>query len=74
MSETRKRIARHIQTTPGVHFNKLVRELDLAPGQVQYHLKRLLSTESVVEERLYGQTHYYPPTRYRFSGQSWLGY
>lgn len=61
MTETRKRIARCIRTTPGVHFNELVRVLDLAPGQVQYHLKQLLATESVVDERLYGQTHYYPP-------------
>ena len=61
MSETRDRIARHVHTHPGVHFNDLVRTLDLAPGQVQYHLKQLLSADSVVDEQLYGQTHYYPP-------------
>lgn len=61
MSETRERIARHVHAHPGVHFNDLVRTLDLAPGQVQYHLKRLCSAGSVVDERLYGQTHYYPP-------------
>jgi len=61
MSETRDRIDRHVHTHPGVHFNALVRTLDLALGQVQYHLKRLLSTDSVVDEQLYGQTHYYPP-------------
>ena len=61
MSETRDRIARHVHTHPGVHFNDLVRTLDLAPGQVQYHLKQLLTADSVVDEQLYGQTHYYPP-------------
>lgn len=61
MSDTRRRIARHVRTNRGVHFNELVRALDLAPGQVQYHLKRLLSAGTVVDERLYGQTHYYPP-------------
>lgn len=61
MSETRQRVARWIRATPGVHFNELVRTLDLAPGQVQYHLKRLRAAESIVEERLYGRTHYYPP-------------
>jgi predicted transcriptional regulator len=61
MTETREQIARCIRTTPGIHFNELVRTLDLAPGQVQYHLKRLRSTDSVIEERLYGQTHYYSP-------------
>jgi len=60
VNETRKRIARHIYTHPGVHFSGLVRRLDLAPGQVQYHLKRLCSAESIVDEQLYGQTHYYP--------------
>ena len=33
MSEQRARIARYVSATPGVHFNALVRELSLAPGQ-----------------------------------------
>ena len=61
MNETRNRIDRHIHSRPGVHFNNLVRTLDLAPGQVQYHIKQLLSAEAIVDEQLYGQTHYYPP-------------
>lgn len=61
MTETRKRIANSIRTHPGIHFNELVRELDLAPGQVQYHLRRLQSDDTVLAEALYGQTHYYPP-------------
>ncbi|MFC4356744.1 winged helix-turn-helix transcriptional regulator [Halobium salinum] len=76
MSEVRGRIEEHVRRNPGVHFNELVRALDLAPGQVQHHLYRLLdgpsaSTASVgshgegaslLAEERYGRTHYYPPT------------
>lgn len=61
MSETRRRVARIVAERPGVHFNDLARRLDIAPGQAQYHLRKLESAESVVAESLYGQTHYYPP-------------
>ncbi len=60
MSDPRERIRDHVTAHPGVHFNALVRELDLAPGQVQHHLKRL-TPDAVVAEPLYGRTHYYPP-------------
>lgn len=62
MSVQRARIADAIAEAPGIHFNELVRRLDLAPGQVQYHLKRLRGLGTVEEERLYGRTHYYPPS------------
>lgn len=61
MTETRATIADAVRAHPGIHFNELVRTLDLANGQVQYHLGRLRDEESVVAERLYGRTHYYPP-------------
>ena len=61
MTETRTQIADHIRTHPGIHFNALVRALELAPGQTQYHLKRLSADDTVVAEHLYGRTHYYPP-------------
>jgi predicted transcriptional regulator len=60
VTDTRERIAAHVEARPGVHFRGLVRDLDLAPGQVQYHLRRLVGDE-VVAEALYGRTHYYPP-------------
>ncbi|PSP85936.1 ArsR family transcriptional regulator [Halobacteriales archaeon QS_1_68_17] len=62
MSETRRRIADRVGEVPGIHFNALVRGLDLAPGQVQYHLRRLSDSGEVVAEQLYGRTHYYPPS------------
>lgn len=61
MTHQRDRIREYIATNPGQHFNGLARALDLAPGQVQYHLKKLRSQDRVVEERLYGRTHYYTP-------------
>jgi predicted transcriptional regulator len=61
MTDARGRIVDSVRTHPGIHFNELVRRLDLAPGQVQYHLRRLRSAEAVVSESLYGRTHYYAP-------------
>lgn len=61
MTHQRDRIQEYIATHPGEHFNALTRALDLAPGQVQYHLRKLRRQGAVVEERLYGRTHYYTP-------------
>lgn len=54
-------VAESVETHPGIHFNKLVRKLDLGQGQVQYHLGRLQSEGDVVADSLYGRTHYYSP-------------
>lgn len=59
MSETRDRIASHVDRHPGVHFSALVRDLDLGRGQVQYHLRRLRDDDDVVADEWYGRTHYY---------------
>lgn len=61
MTNQRDRIRRYVDDHPGVHFNELARALDLAPGQVQYHLRRLRRADAVVENPLYGRTHYYTP-------------
>lgn len=60
MSEVRHSIRRRVRLDPGIHFNALVRELDLAAGQTQYHLRRLLRSEEIVADEFYGRTHYYP--------------
>lgn len=57
---TRQAIHEHVHARPGVHFNALVRDLDFAPGQVQYHVHRLLDGEHLIQTRLYGRTHYFP--------------
>jgi predicted transcriptional regulator len=59
-ARTRTRIRTFVNDHPGVHFSGLVRRLNLAPGQVQYHLRRLVDSDAVVRETYYGQTHYYP--------------
>jgi predicted transcriptional regulator len=61
MADTRTRIETSIETHPGIHFSEIVRRLELAPGQVQYHLKRLRADDTVVAEPVYGKTHYFPP-------------
>ncbi|WP_251343169.1 winged helix-turn-helix transcriptional regulator [Haloplanus halophilus] len=61
MTRQRERIRHHVAANPGVHFNELARELDLATGQVQHHLKTLRRADDVVAEPLYGRTHYYTP-------------
>lgn len=58
---TRERIYDCVATNPGIHFNELTRALNLAPGQVQYHLRKLKRGEEVCEAALYGRTHYYTP-------------
>lgn len=60
-NETRTRVASCVRTDPGIHFNELVRTLDIAPGQVQYHTRKLVRMETLVEAPLYGKTHYFPP-------------
>jgi len=61
VSAQRTRIRGYVSEHPGIHFNELTRALDLAPGQVQYHLRKLERADTVVEESLYGRTHYYTP-------------
>lgn len=60
MGETRTRIAETVRAKPGIHFNGIVRTCDLATGQVQYHLERLLSEDDLVKADLYGRSHYFP--------------
>jgi predicted transcriptional regulator len=61
MTHQRERIQEYVSDHPGIHFNELTRALDLAPGQVQYHLKKLKRKNAITEESLYGRTHYYTP-------------
>lgn len=61
MTGTRDRIADRVAESPGVHFRGLVRDLDLAPGQVQYHARRLEATNRVETTELRGRRHFFPP-------------
>lgn len=61
MTVVRDRIRDHVAANPGVHFNAVVRDLDLAPGQVQHHVRRLRDENELAASALYGRTHYFPP-------------
>jgi len=61
MTDTRTSIERTVASTPGVHFNELVRNTAYAPGQIQYHVRALVDAGALVREELFGRTHYYPP-------------
>lgn len=62
MTQTRTLVSDYITHNPGVHFNELVRALDLAPGQVQHHIRRLISGGTIERVEFYGRTHYFTPT------------
>lgn len=62
MPDTRTRIRRHVRDTPGVHFNRIGRDLDIATGQAQYHLRRLVRDDELAVERIGGRTHYFDPS------------
>ena len=57
---TRERVASYVRAHPGLHFNELVRRLDLAPGQAQYHLRGLTDDGDLCREEVSGRTHYFP--------------
>ena len=59
MSQVRRRIAEYVRSNPGVHFSAIVRDLDLATGQTQYHLRKLLRRGEVEAEERHGKTHYF---------------
>lgn len=59
MSDVRGEVHQHIETHPGVHFNELVRRLDIATGQAQYHIDRLTDAGKLTSEKLRGRTHYF---------------
>ncbi|SFC54868.1 regulatory protein, arsR family [Halobiforma haloterrestris] len=61
MTDTRRQIRTQVHANAGIHFNELVRESEFAPGQIQYHVRRLIDRGDLVREQFYGRTHYYPP-------------
>ena len=60
MTETRDRVRSHVESTPGVHFNAVGRDLGIATGQTQYHLRRLLKSGALRSLEVRGRTHYFP--------------
>ncbi|MFC6976781.1 winged helix-turn-helix transcriptional regulator [Halomicroarcula sp. GCM10025709] len=59
MSSVRERVRDHVHANPGVHFNQLARDLDIATGQAQYHLRKLRRSGDVTAEEIRGRSHYF---------------
>jgi predicted transcriptional regulator len=59
MTDVRQRVFDHVDAHPGVHYKGLVRELDIAAGQAQYHLRRLRDARRLDAEKIRGRTHYF---------------
>lgn len=56
---TRSNLLAHVSENPGVHFNALVRELDVTPDKLQRLTRDLEADGELVAEQLYGKTHFY---------------
>jgi len=61
----RKRITEYIRRNPGVHFRQASRDLDLAIGQLDFHLNALIKGEVLVKDSSTSNARYY--VRDRFS-------
>jgi predicted transcriptional regulator len=59
-SGTRKKIYDYIQEHPGSHLREIGRNLDLAIGDIQYHLNVLEKTGHVVSKRMGIYKRFYP--------------
>jgi predicted transcriptional regulator len=55
----RKRITEYIRRNPGVHFRQISRDLDLAIGQLDFHINALMKGEVIVKETISGNARYY---------------
>lgn len=57
---TRRRVYRHIQKAPGLHFRALQRELDLPVGTLEYNLYRMERQGLVLVREEGGLKSYFP--------------
>lgn len=58
---TESRIERHVTAYPGVHFNQVVRDLDVTPDKLHRLAGQLEQEGRILTRKLYGKTHFYPP-------------
>ncbi|ACV46485.1 MULTISPECIES: winged helix-turn-helix transcriptional regulator [Halomicrobium] len=59
MSTVREQVRESVSANPGIHFNELTRRLDIATGQAQYHLRKLVRAGDINTEEIRGRTHYF---------------
>jgi len=58
-TEIRTIILQHIQNNPGIHLRRISSDLQLAMGQVQYHLRVLEESGKVKSRKINLYRHYY---------------
>ncbi|RLF66310.1 MAG: hypothetical protein DRN57_07350 [Thermoplasmata archaeon] len=61
----RKRITEYIRRNPGVHFRQISRDMNLALGQLDFHLNALVKGDVLIKDVSTGNSRYY--VRDRFS-------
>ena len=54
-------IVSYISSHPGIHFNDLLRALNIAAGTLQYHLNQMEGSEAIIVHRKRYYTRYFPP-------------
>jgi len=56
----RDRLEQYVQGHPGVYFSDLLRETDLARGQLSYHLRILQENDRIISVSRGGHKHFFP--------------
>lgn len=59
-NENNRRILEYISENPGCHLRQIKRELDLAMGTIQYHLKTLQKQGKISSEKQNFYKYYFP--------------
>ncbi|MDG6225126.1 MAG: hypothetical protein QCI82_06395 [Candidatus Thermoplasmatota archaeon] len=55
----RKRIFEHIRANPGLHFRGISRDLEVAVGQLDFHINAMIKAEMITSEHVDGHVRYY---------------
>ncbi len=59
-NENRKNIVNKIFQYPGIHHNELLRTTELQPGQLQWHLNKLMENEIIRKDKIEHFAVYFP--------------
>jgi predicted transcriptional regulator len=59
-NENRKKITHQIFRFPGIHYSELLRTTELQPGQLQWHLDKLIQSRIVRKDKIENYAVYFP--------------
>lgn len=72
---TKTQVLNLVENHPGIHFRELLRKSELALGQLQYHLNKLIKEKSIFKERLLGHVRHFdcsiPHEQYTIHAALW---